>query len=66
MYVLGPAALAGLAIILISGPVTAKLGGIMNKVQEQLMTSTDKRVNAINEVLSGIRIIKCKYEISFY
>ncbi|KAJ3401839.1 hypothetical protein HDV05_000235, partial [Chytridiales sp. JEL 0842] len=58
MYVLGPSALAGLTIILVSGPVTAKLGGWMNKVQEQLMASTDKRVNAVNEVLNGIRIIK--------
>ncbi|KAJ3098524.1 hypothetical protein HDU97_003943 [Phlyctochytrium planicorne] len=58
IYVLGWPALAGLTIVLISGPASGFVGSWLNKVQDEMMASTDKRVNIVNEMLSGIRIIK--------
>ncbi|KAJ3197071.1 hypothetical protein HK101_006256 [Irineochytrium annulatum] len=58
VLVLGPSALVGLTVILISGPASGVVGSWLNKVQDELMSSMDKRVNITNEVLSGIRIIK--------
>ena len=60
IYVLGYSAFVGLAIIIITGPVSYIVGRWLNKVQDELMTSTDARVNSMNELLNGIRIIKCK------
>ncbi|KAI9334017.1 hypothetical protein BDR26DRAFT_867646 [Obelidium mucronatum] len=56
--VIGLSALAGLAVILLSGPISTFLGTWVNKVQEEYMKSVDKRVAITNETLSGIRIIK--------
>ncbi|KAI8621550.1 ABC transporter type 1, transmembrane domain-containing protein [Chytriomyces sp. MP71] len=56
--VIGLSALAGLAVILLSGPVSTILGTWVNRVQEEYMKSVDKRVAITNETLSGIRIIK--------
>ncbi|KAJ3301013.1 hypothetical protein HDU76_005897, partial [Blyttiomyces sp. JEL0837] len=56
--VLGVSALAGVLSIVAIAPISTFLGSWVNKVQDQLMVSTDKRVNTTNEVLSGIRIIK--------
>ncbi|KAI8849966.1 P-loop containing nucleoside triphosphate hydrolase protein [Chytridium lagenaria] len=58
IYVLGWSALVGLAVIFISGPASGFIGSWLNRVQDELMESTDKRVNIVNEMLNGIRIIK--------
>ncbi|KAJ1565928.1 hypothetical protein HK405_011321, partial [Cladochytrium tenue] len=49
IYVMGVSALFGLAALLISVPIASFLGYLITKVQDDLMTSTDKRVNAVNE-----------------
>ncbi|KAJ3403849.1 hypothetical protein HDU80_003663 [Chytriomyces hyalinus] len=56
--VIGLSALAGLTVILLSGPISTVLGTWVNTVQEDYMKSVDKRVAITNETLSGIRIIK--------
>ncbi|KAI8923601.1 ABC transporter type 1, transmembrane domain-containing protein, partial [Entophlyctis helioformis] len=56
--VLGWSAMAGVALILIFSPIASKLGSASAKLQEDLMSKTDKRINIINEMLQGIRIIK--------
>ncbi|KAJ1555981.1 hypothetical protein HK405_009435, partial [Cladochytrium tenue] len=52
IYVMGVSALFGLAALLISVPIASFLGYLITKVQDDLMTSTDKRVNAVNEMLN--------------
>ncbi|RKO90517.1 P-loop containing nucleoside triphosphate hydrolase protein, partial [Blyttiomyces helicus] len=56
--IVGWAAFAGLAIIILCIPAGAFIGKFMGSLQEALMATTDKRVNAVNEMLQGIRIIK--------
>ncbi|KAJ3414390.1 hypothetical protein HDV05_006664 [Chytridiales sp. JEL 0842] len=56
--ILGWSSLVGLATILASGPLNTYLGSWINTVQDELMTATDNRVDATNEMLNGIRIIK--------
>jgi ABC-type multidrug transport system fused ATPase/permease subunit len=56
--VLGPAAITGIVMILAIGPLGTMLGNLIGRLQEQLMESTDARVNIMNEVLQGIRIVK--------
>ncbi|KAJ3414779.1 hypothetical protein HDV05_006026 [Chytridiales sp. JEL 0842] len=57
-YLLGPSALAGLAVIGLSGPTTALLGSRMIKGQTELSEATDARTHLTNEVLQGIKIVK--------
>ncbi|RKO93601.1 ABC transporter type 1, transmembrane domain-containing protein, partial [Blyttiomyces helicus] len=54
----GWAAFAGLAAIVVLIPVGSFIGKMISDMQETLMATTDKRVNAINEMLQGIRVIK--------
>ncbi|KAJ3029830.1 UNVERIFIED_CONTAM: hypothetical protein HDU68_010951 [Siphonaria sp. JEL0065] len=56
--VIGLSALAGLSVIVLSGPISTFFGSWVNKVQEEYMKSVDKRVAITNETLNGIRIIK--------
>ncbi|KAJ3019702.1 hypothetical protein HKX48_001858 [Thoreauomyces humboldtii] len=57
-YTIGWSALAGVFIMVISGPLGGLLGKWIGVIQDELMTTTDKRVDVSNEVLQGIRIIK--------
>ncbi|RKO93599.1 P-loop containing nucleoside triphosphate hydrolase protein, partial [Blyttiomyces helicus] len=54
----GWAAFAGLAIIILLIPAGTFFGKLMGDMEDDLMETTDKRVNAVNEMLQGIRIIK--------
>ncbi|KAJ1547646.1 hypothetical protein HK096_001625, partial [Nowakowskiella sp. JEL0078] len=56
--VIGPSALFGLSIMLVTGPLTAWAGALYNSFQDKLLGAADKRVNLTNEILQGIRIIK--------
>ncbi|KAH6566012.1 hypothetical protein BASA60_009663 [Batrachochytrium salamandrivorans] len=56
--VLGWSAFAGVILILLISSFAARLGKTIATIQEKLMTNTDKRINIINEMLQGIRIIK--------
>ncbi|KAJ3291882.1 hypothetical protein HK104_005738 [Borealophlyctis nickersoniae] len=57
-FVLGWSAVVGVLMLLLGTVLGACAGSKIGKVQEQVMTNTDKRVNITNEVLQGIRIIK--------
>ncbi|KAJ3326932.1 hypothetical protein HDU76_012496 [Blyttiomyces sp. JEL0837] len=57
-YLLGPSALAGLTMIMLTGPLTTLIGTYMIKEQLALATATDSRTQVMNETLQGIRIIK--------
>ncbi|KAJ1557974.1 hypothetical protein HK096_004286, partial [Nowakowskiella sp. JEL0078] len=56
--VVGWSALVGLSIIIISGPVTIVIMQFARKIQQESQAASDKRVNLINEVLQGIRVVK--------
>jgi ABC-type multidrug transport system fused ATPase/permease subunit len=56
--ILGWSSLVGFLAIAASGPLNGYLGSWINQIQDELMTTTDNRVDATNEILNGIRIIK--------
>ncbi|KAL2917396.1 Transporter of the ATP-binding cassette (ABC) [Polyrhizophydium stewartii] len=56
--VLGWSAAAGIAMILIISPLATRLGKAIGRLQDTMMTATDKRISIINEMLQGIRIVK--------
>lgn len=55
---IGPAVLAGLAVMLIVMPLNALMARIQQRMQRKLMEARDERVKQFNEVLNGIKIIK--------
>ncbi|XP_041353920.1 multidrug resistance-associated protein 1-like isoform X2 [Gigantopelta aegis] len=55
---LGPAMFAGLALLLILFPINGVTMAFLGKYQEQLMAVKDTRIKLVNEVLSGIKILK--------
>ncbi|KAI8812424.1 hypothetical protein BJ742DRAFT_794156 [Cladochytrium replicatum] len=57
-WTVGPSALVGLSIMIISGPLATFIATFAGKVQEAMMAASDKRVTLINEVLQNIRIVK--------
>ncbi|KAI8904886.1 P-loop containing nucleoside triphosphate hydrolase protein [Gorgonomyces haynaldii] len=56
--VIGISALAGIGIILVMIPAGTFLGKMIRSLQVTVMKKTDTRVNMMNEILQGIRIIK--------
>lgn len=53
---LGPAVLAGLAVMLISMPITGILLNMMRKCFTKQMANKDERIKMMNEVLNGIKV----------
>lgn len=63
---LGPSCLAGVVIILIMMPVTKTVAGYMGRMQKKLMEAKDSRIEANNEVLQSMKVIKLQaWEQSF-
>ncbi|CAG7824411.1 unnamed protein product, partial [Allacma fusca] len=63
---LGPSALAGLAVMVLLVPVTAVVTSLREKLQTKQMAAKDERVKLVNEVLSGIKVLKFyAWETSF-
>jgi ABC-type multidrug transport system fused ATPase/permease subunit len=58
LYLLGPSALVGLLLVVITGPLTGIISGRMMKGQISLSEASDKRTQMTNEVLQGIKVIK--------
>ncbi|KAJ3058786.1 hypothetical protein HDU98_005153, partial [Podochytrium sp. JEL0797] len=58
LYLLGPSALAGLLVVMVSGPLTGLISKYMIKEQLAYASATDNRTQVINEALQGVRIIK--------
>ncbi|GBM52169.1 Multidrug resistance-associated protein 1 [Araneus ventricosus] len=56
--VLGIAVLSGLFVSIVLIPINAFLGQIMKKRQVKQMKYKDERVKLVNEVLSGIKVLK--------
>ena len=55
---LGPSALAGFAIFLIIMPVQTRLMRFIHLSRQKTMVFTDKRAKLLQELLSGIKVIK--------
>jgi len=55
---LGPSTLAGLAIICIMIPVTKGVAKYMGRLQKNVMTSKDGRVDVNSEVLGAMKVVK--------
>lgn len=60
------ATFVGLAIMLSLGPLAGRLSRVLGKLQRARVGWTDKRVGVVNEVITGIRVIKFyAWETSF-
>ncbi|KAI8821981.1 ABC transporter type 1, transmembrane domain-containing protein [Fimicolochytrium jonesii] len=65
--VLGWPALTGVAVMLSVMPIGAYFGKAVARAQKSLIRATDKRINAINEALQGIRVLKFfSWELHYY
>ncbi|KAL2912111.1 Transporter of the ATP-binding cassette (ABC) [Polyrhizophydium stewartii] len=58
VMVAGPAGLVGVLVMVLVIPATAKVGTVIATYQHRLMSASDLRINAVNELLQGIRIVK--------
>lgn len=55
---LGPAVLAGLAVMIILIPVNGVIANKVKTLQIRQMKNKDERVKLMNEILSGIKVLK--------
>lgn len=55
---LGPSALAGFAVFLVMTPIQTRTMRLMLRYRQKTMVFTDKRAKLLQELLSGIKIIK--------
>lgn len=55
---LGPSALAGYGLLVISAPIMTKVVQILARMRKQSTVHTDARVRLMQEILSSMRIIK--------
>lgn len=58
LYVMGTPALAGLVVIIISGPISSWAMTRLYRILKAVRSFVDKRIQVTNEALLGIRIIK--------
>ncbi|XP_067116274.1 ATP-binding cassette sub-family C member 4-like isoform X2 [Osmerus mordax] len=57
-YEVGPSCLAGIAVIVLLVPLQTLVGRLFGIFRSQTAVLTDNRIRTMNEVVSGIRIIK--------
>lgn len=63
---LGPSCFASLGAFILLSPFVAFITSKLMKLQEVMMEFKDKRTKLMNEILNGIKIIKCfAWEDSF-
>ncbi|KAI9142193.1 P-loop containing nucleoside triphosphate hydrolase protein [Paraphysoderma sedebokerense] len=63
---LGPSALAGLGLMILFGPIQARVMRVLSSYRKDVQIITDERVKLMNESLQGIKIIKFfAYEPAF-
>ncbi|XP_062612836.1 ATP-binding cassette sub-family C member 4-like isoform X2 [Saccostrea cucullata] len=55
---LGPSAIAGFAVLLCLVPVQSLMGKLFAKLRHKTAVHTDERVKVMNEIISGMRVIK--------
>ncbi|XP_033843200.1 ATP-binding cassette sub-family C member 4-like isoform X1 [Periophthalmus magnuspinnatus] len=58
LYAIGPSCLSGMAIFLILMPVQTMFGRLFSRFRAETAILTDDRIRTMNEVISGIRVIK--------
>ncbi|KAH6565614.1 hypothetical protein BASA50_007974 [Batrachochytrium salamandrivorans] len=58
LFLMGPPALAGLFVLVISGPISGWTLSARYRILKQTRSLQDRRIQATNEALLGIRIIK--------
>ncbi|XP_032385885.1 multidrug resistance-associated protein 4 isoform X2 [Etheostoma spectabile] len=58
MYAIGPSCLAGMAIFFILMPVQTMFGQLFSSLRAETAVLTDDRIRTMNDVISGIRVIK--------
>ena len=57
-YFIGPSCFVGLSILLLFIPLQGLLSRVFSKLRLETATRTDERIRTMNEVLSGMRVIK--------
>ncbi|XP_068578796.1 ATP-binding cassette sub-family C member 2 [Cebidichthys violaceus] len=57
-FELGPSVFAGLAVMVLMGPINGILATKARKIQIENMKFKDKRLKIMNEILNGIKILK--------
>jgi len=63
---LGVSAFTGLGVVILILPVQALIGRILNRAKDKKLATMDGRVTLLNDVLSGIKIVKLySWERSF-
>ncbi|XP_077392260.1 ATP-binding cassette sub-family C member 4-like isoform X4 [Festucalex cinctus] len=66
MYWIGPSCFAGMAVFFILIPVQTMFGRLFSRLRADTAILTDDRIRTMNEVISGIRVIKmCGWEKPF-
>ncbi|XP_064615830.1 ATP-binding cassette sub-family C member 4-like, partial [Liolophura sinensis] len=55
---LGPACLAGFGVLLLLIPVQGWMGRMFSKLRQKTAKFTDERVRLMNEIITGMRVIK--------
>ncbi|XP_071159454.1 ATP-binding cassette sub-family C member 4-like isoform X3 [Mytilus edulis] len=55
---LGPSAMAGFGVLLLLVPVQSWMGKLFSKFRHKTAVHTDERVKVMNEIISGMRVIK--------
>ncbi|XP_046664340.1 multidrug resistance-associated protein 1-like isoform X2 [Homalodisca vitripennis] len=56
--ILGPSALAGLAVMIVLVPINITIANTVKKLNMRQMKYKDERVKLMNEILSGIKVLK--------
>lgn len=56
--ILGWSSIAGIGVMVLLLPINYFISSQFSKIQQAIMTTTDKRIHTTNEVLQNIRIIK--------
>ncbi|GJP77074.1 hypothetical protein CLOP_g7507 [Closterium sp. NIES-67] len=59
IYYIGWSAVAGFALLIITIPTQGKLVSLLLAMQRKILLNTGRRVKVINELLQGIRVVKC-------
>ena len=57
-WAVGPAALAGIGILLLGGPVTKRASTMMSFYSKEKALASDERVGFLDQIISGIRVVK--------
>lgn len=58
VWQIGPAALAGVGLLVVFAPLQGILFKHLSLVRREIAPITDQRIKLTNEILAGIRVIK--------